>query len=119
VVRACLEGRAPAPEAEARYLVLVRAGSGEIYVRPFPDVDANQVRISNNTGRDPLWSRDGRELFYLDEGSPPRLVSVSFEADPATGSFAVAGCTVVMDWPYLVSGEGREVRLPLTAPPGG
>jgi serine/threonine-protein kinase len=83
------------------------SGGSEVYVRPFPDVDANQVRVSNNSGYYPLWSRDGRELFYLEEGSPPRLMSVSFEADAASGSFIVGTRTVLMDWPYSASAEGR------------
>jgi Tol biopolymer transport system component len=41
-------------------------GQWEIYVRPFPDVDRDQILISNAGGRDPLWSRDGSELFYLE-----------------------------------------------------
>jgi serine/threonine-protein kinase len=37
----------------------------EIYVRPFPSVDAWRRQISSNGGQHPLWSRDGRELFFI------------------------------------------------------
>jgi hypothetical protein len=33
-------------------------------VRPFPDVDKGKWQISATGGDFPLWSRDGRELFY-------------------------------------------------------
>ena len=38
-------------------------GRFEVYVRAFPDTGV-QVRISNNGGTMPSWSRNGRELFY-------------------------------------------------------
>jgi Tol biopolymer transport system component len=39
-------------------------GKSEVYVRPFPEVDKGKWQISTNGGESPLWSRDGRELFY-------------------------------------------------------
>ena len=36
----------------------------EIYVRPFPNIDAGQWQISTDGGIEPLWARSGRELFY-------------------------------------------------------
>lgn len=41
------------------------SGSPEIYVRPFPDVNAGRWQVSTGGGRVPTWSGDGRELFYL------------------------------------------------------
>ena len=40
------------------------SGQLEIYVRPFPDVNASRTQVSTAGGTRPLWSRDGRELFY-------------------------------------------------------
>jgi hypothetical protein len=37
----------------------------EIYVRPFPNVDAGKKQISSGGGIRPCWSRNGRRLFYL------------------------------------------------------
>ena len=39
-------------------------GRAEIYVRPFPDVNAGRWQISTAGGATPLWSRDGSELFF-------------------------------------------------------
>ena len=39
-------------------------GRNEIYVRPFPNVDAGKRQVSTNGGTQPLWARNGQELFY-------------------------------------------------------
>ena len=39
-------------------------GHSEVYVVPFPKAD-RQIPISSGGGWAPRWSRDGRELFYL------------------------------------------------------
>jgi serine/threonine-protein kinase len=41
------------------------AGSSDIFVRPFPNVQGGKWQISSNGGTRPVWSRNGRELFYL------------------------------------------------------
>jgi Tol biopolymer transport system component len=40
------------------------SGRYEIYVRPFPDVEAGRWQVSTSGGRTPLWTRNGNELFY-------------------------------------------------------
>ena len=40
------------------------SGQFEVYVRPFPNVNATRAKVSVAGGTRPLWSRDGRELFY-------------------------------------------------------
>ncbi len=40
------------------------SGQVQIYVRPFPEVDGGRWQVSTSGGDSPLWSRDGRELFY-------------------------------------------------------
>jgi Tol biopolymer transport system component len=40
-----------------------RTGQDEIWVQGYPDGVAQ--RVSRNGGHEPLWSADGRELFYL------------------------------------------------------
>jgi len=39
------------------------SGRDEVYVQPFPG-PGGKWQISNEAGDEPLWSRDGRELFY-------------------------------------------------------
>ncbi len=40
------------------------SGTSEVYVRPFPNVDSAKFAISAGGGMEPLWRRDGGELFY-------------------------------------------------------
>ena len=44
-----------------------QSGHYEVYVRPFPDVDKEQWQVSTSGGDSPLWSPDGRELFYRND----------------------------------------------------
>ena len=46
-------------------------GRAEIHVRPYPDADAGHWQVSFTGGREPLWARNGKELFYRtdDRGS--------------------------------------------------
>jgi hypothetical protein len=39
------------------------SGREEVYVRRFPGLEARAL-ISTEGGAEPLWSRDGKELFY-------------------------------------------------------
>jgi len=57
------------------------AFKGEVFVRPFPDVNKGKWQISTGGGSCPLWSPDGRELFYLSEDNS--AMAVSMETKPA------------------------------------
>ena len=51
-----------------------QSGKAEVYVRPFPG-PGGLWQVSDGGGVEPVWSKDGRELFYL---APRRqLMSVS------------------------------------------
>jgi len=38
----------------------------QVFVRPFPDVGSRVVQVSVRNGTAPVWSRDGRTLYYLE-----------------------------------------------------
>ena len=56
----------PAISPDGRWLAYVSDESGqmEVYVRPFPDAQTARAQVSIDGGTEPLWSPDGRELFY-------------------------------------------------------
>jgi serine/threonine protein kinase len=56
-----------------------RSGRGEIYVRPFPDVDKGRWQVSSGGGNSPLWSPNGRELFYRNGDA---TIAVAIENGP-------------------------------------
>jgi len=56
------------------------SGQREVYVRPFPNVSAVRWQVSGNGGTRPLWSRNGRELFYMTTaGAEATLMSVPIQ----------------------------------------
>jgi eukaryotic-like serine/threonine-protein kinase len=69
---------------DGRWLAYQSDSSGqfEIYVRPFPNASAGQWQVSTAGGRQPLWARSGKELFYV--GPDSVLMRVSVEASGAT-----------------------------------
>ncbi|MBY0491818.1 MAG: protein kinase [Gemmatimonadaceae bacterium] len=71
--------RHPALSPDGRWLAYRsdESGSSEVYVRPFPNVADARITISTGGGSDPVWSRDGRELFYID--GRERLVSAEMQ----------------------------------------
>jgi serine/threonine-protein kinase len=51
-----------------------RSGRAEVYVAPYPNVDAGRTQVSTAGGQAPRWSKDGREIFFL--GPDRALMSV-------------------------------------------
>ncbi len=56
----------PMVSPDGRWMAYASNESGkyEVYVRPFPDVNNGKWQVSTNGGNAPLWSPDGRELYY-------------------------------------------------------
>jgi serine/threonine-protein kinase len=52
------------------------SGALEIYVRPYPEVASGRWQVSTGGGTRPLWSPDGRELFYVSPGNALMRVGV-------------------------------------------
>jgi serine/threonine-protein kinase len=68
------------------------SGQFEVYMRAYPDTSAGRRwQISSGGGRQPLWSHDGRELFYRDfEGALMRvevMLQPTFTPGPVTKLF--------------------------------
>ena len=71
----------PRLSPDGRWLAYVSDESGryEVYIRPFPDVDKGRWQVSTSGGNSPLWSRDGKELFYRNGDA---VMAVSVKIDP-------------------------------------
>ncbi len=85
----------PALSRDGRWLAYVSNKGGaryEVFVVPFPDVDAGQWLVSTDGGMAPVWAHNGRELFYYQpasqvgspSASPPRLMSAEFTTSGST-----------------------------------
>src|SRR2546428_858688 len=73
---------------DGRWLVYQsdESGRNEIYVRPFPHVETARRQVSTGGGTRPVWSRNGRELFYYVEQGMIMAVPVRLGADVALGN---------------------------------
>jgi serine/threonine-protein kinase len=56
------------------------SGQLEIYVRPYPNVASGRWQVSAGGGTQPLWSRNGRELFYVSPTNALMRVGVEHSA---------------------------------------
>ena len=67
---------------DGRWLAYVSDESGreEVYVRPFPGEGGKQA-VSTSGGREPMWSRDGRMLFFRNVGGT-EMWSADVELEP-------------------------------------
>jgi Tol biopolymer transport system component len=92
--------RYPTLSPNGRWLAY-RSGEGgtdDIWVRPFPNVGGGKFQVSVNGGTEPVWSRSGRELFYITPGN--ELVAASVPVGPP---FAVTRRQVLFTLPAGVN----------------
>jgi serine/threonine-protein kinase len=66
------------PDGRLMAYETIERGQGEVWVRPFPDVNSGKWPVSNSGGSQPLWSRSGKELFFIDASGA--LMSVAVES---------------------------------------
>jgi serine/threonine-protein kinase len=109
---------------DGRWLAYADAESGryEVYLRAFPD-NGSKVQISNEGGMMPIWSRNGRELFYRTDDQ--RLMVVSYRVDG--GTFAaekpriwsgepIANTGLALNFDLAPDGERAVVLMPAESP---
>jgi serine/threonine-protein kinase len=83
---------------DGRWLAYESAEStqAQIYVQPFPDLNAGRWQISSAGGTKPLWARSGRELFYI--SSDGYLMTVPVQA---TTTFTFGNPVKLLNTRYL------------------
>jgi Tol biopolymer transport system component len=90
----------PSLSPDGRWLAYAsnESGNPEIYVRPFPETGTARWQVSTTGGGQPLWSRSGRELFYINGKGEMMSAEVRTGATFAVGEQRVLFSTA----PYLV-----------------
>ena len=107
---------------DSRYVAYVsdETGQNEVYVRSFPDAGRKST-VSPSGGEQPRWSRDGKELFYI-EGNTLVAASVSttpnFSLNSASSTHsAIQLAAVELGRSYDLSLDGRQILI--SAPVSG
>jgi hypothetical protein len=79
---------APALSPDGRWVAYVSSETGrqEVWVRPFPDVEAGRWQVSVQGGTEPVWAHSGRELFYKSQAS---LMVVGVQTEPTFATLEV------------------------------
>ena len=94
---------------DGRWIAYESNASGivEVYVRPFPDVDAGQWQVSSGFGRWPVWNPTGKELFFR---TFDHLVALAYQDNP---TFTPGAVTQLFDvTPYTRESNRRIAVAP-------
>jgi eukaryotic-like serine/threonine-protein kinase len=81
------------------------SGPPQIYVRPFPNVDAGRWQISTSGGFKPIWARNSQEVFYFGLAPESALMAVPVRIN---GTFTFGNPSKLFDGrPYFTAPPGR------------
>jgi hypothetical protein len=87
------------------------SGNTQVYVQPFPPT-GRKFLVSRDGGTQPLWRRDGRELYFLTQDATLYGVTVvtvpEFEAGIPQRLFASPAPTFTGSRAYAVSRDGQR-----------
>ena len=76
----------------------------KIYVQPLPDPNAGHWQVSTDGGAQPLWSRNGQELFYLTPTGALMTVQIGRGAE-----WSASAPKKLIDGPYY---HGNTIAAP-------
>ena len=109
---------APAISPDGRWIAYssTETGTPQIYVRPFPDVEAGRWQVSDGAGAAPVWATNGREIFYA---TTTGFFTAQIETDP---TIRVTGHALLFNLPpgvtpvnaqgwYDVSTDGKSFLM--------
>jgi serine/threonine-protein kinase len=90
------------------------SGRLEVFVRPFPKTDGGHWQISTSGGSNPVWARNGRELFFV-AGSAMMAVAIhttpTFSAGNPAKLFESRSYTSITARTYDASLDGQRFLM--------
>jgi serine/threonine-protein kinase len=98
---------APRFSPDGRWLAYASDESGrfEVYVKPFPG-PGPRIQLSDSGGGQPVWSRDGSQLFYRNSTA---LMAIQL-ARTADGSLRVGGRRRLFDGDFLGGADAETAQ---------
>jgi serine/threonine-protein kinase len=122
LVATAYDEKRPALSPDGRWLAYQsnEQGTIEVFVRPYPDTDRARYQISAGGGSSPLWSPEGRALFYRQSGKIFRVeVTTGSEVKPGipkqvADRLPVAD-TTAMNYALTPDGKRFVVVVPASA----
>lgn len=99
------EGTQPDFSADGRWLAYSSGSPGQVYVQPYPALD-HRAQVSIEGGSEPVWRRDGREIYYLQNVSAGGALKVRVMAVPVTTTptFSAGTPHVLFEGPFRIDG---------------
>jgi serine/threonine-protein kinase len=77
------------PDGRWVAITSLQSGAADVWIRPFPGPGA-PIRVSSDGGFDPVWSRDGSELFFT---NGPKMMAATVRP---------SGHTLLVDPPHML-----------------
>ncbi|HET7632378.1 MAG TPA: protein kinase [Gemmatimonadaceae bacterium] len=113
------EAFVPSPDSHWLAYQSDETGNTEVFIRSFPEVSREKRQVSSGGGRAPLWSRDGRELYFLNANNDMMATRVTTAPGLVVGTpvklFHVAGNLLQMEntyyTPWDVAPDGRFLMV--------
>ncbi|MBP1623446.1 MAG: serine/threonine protein kinase, partial [Acidobacteria bacterium] len=101
------------PDGRLLAYVSFESSQNEVYVRPYPEINKGRLQVSTGGGDDPLWSPDGRELFYRNADA---VMAVLVKTNPA---FSIEKPKMLFQGKYIISDISMSDVNPWDISPDG
>ncbi|GMR24576.1 MAG: hypothetical protein BMS9Abin37_3137 [Acidobacteriota bacterium] len=90
------------------------SGEDQIYIQAYPGPGA-KITVSRHGGHEPVWSRDGRELFFRNGGE---VWAAAITHGSSLNGLDVSEPALLFDGPYAASTDGDGSQTYDAAPDG-
>ena len=111
---------------DGRFVAYASSATGryEVYVQPFP-ATGERWQVSNDGGRQPLWRKDGKELFFVSDDKKFYAVDITqsptFDYSPPRFLFQMPAHVYNVRNSYIPAPDGKRFLVNMTldtaAPP--